>query len=205
MLLYSMTLGSYALAGFFFFSSTQTLSQNIISGELDKFMVKPINPLWHLIAFYFNPGYLSHLSLSIILMTFCFIRLEIQFTVFKILFLVIVMISSAAIHGAGMLISSAPIFWTKRNAFGHWFYWMSKQFIEYPVTIYGKAVQVILTFLMPWAFISFYPAQYFLSKDDFGLFSPVLQYCSPLVAVILMGTGLLLWHKGLNVYESTGT
>lgn len=49
--------------------------------------------------------------------------------------------------------------------------------------LYDRWIQVMLTYVVPIAFINFYPAQYFLKKDDFLGFNPILVYLSPIVRI----------------------
>ncbi len=38
------------------------------------------------------------------------------------------------------------------------------EFAKYPITIYGKFIQAIITWLLPFAFTSFFPAAYLLGE-----------------------------------------
>ncbi|RJE86181.1 hypothetical protein D3P07_19060 [Paenibacillus sp. 1011MAR3C5] len=80
-----------------------------------------------------------------------------------------------------------------------------KDFIRYPVSIYPASIQIVLTLVVPYAFINFYPAQYFLNKQDFLLFHPVFQYLTLAVGAVLFTGAILLWRWGINHYHSTGS
>ncbi len=62
-----------------------------------------------------------------------------------------------------------------------------------------------LTFVIPVAFVNWYPALFILGRrDPFGLPSWV-QFASPLAAVITLAAALLVWRTGVRHYSSTGS
>ena len=83
--------------------------------------------------------------------------------------------------------------------------WNFRNFINYPISIYGKFIQVLLTFVIPFAFINFYPVKYFLDKKGDTLFHPILQYGTPIVGIVLFLLAYKFWTMGVNRYESTGS
>ena len=70
-----------------------------------------------------------------------------------------------------------------------------------PVSIYSRAVRGAVTYVIPFALTSYYPASYLLRHTR-----PVFSILAPIVAaVILMSIALFVWHKGLDAYESAGS
>ena len=80
-----------------------------------------------------------------------------------------------------------------------------KGFTNYPITIYPKAIQILLTFILPFAFINFYPASLLLGKAVPEGFPAVLPYLTPVVGIICFTLSVLLWNWGLKHYKSTGS
>jgi ABC-2 type transport system permease protein len=183
----------------------EMLSPMIQSGGFDEVLTKPLNPLLYMSCSTFCYGYFSHVTLSVVIIVICFIKLGIVVTPVKILFLVLTALSGALIQGAAFLFTSVPSFWLTRNNGLRNIMWISKYYVEYPLSIYNKAVQVILTLIIPYAFVNFYPAQYFLGKHDFLMFHPVFQYLSPVVGIILFAGACRFWNIGLRHYKSTGS
>ncbi len=206
MFLYALNLFSYALAGVFMFYPCATLTTMVRSGEFDAALTKPLNSFPHMVFKYFAFGYLSHLSVSGTVLALCIIKLGIALTPVKILFLVVTLAGGALIQGAALIFTSVPSFWLIRNT-GLMNMLMGdlKGFIRYPISIYNKALQVFLTLVVPYAFINFYPAQYFLNKNDFLMFHPVFQFLTPLVGILLFLAAHKFWNIGVNHYQSTGS
>lgn len=76
-----------------------------------------------------------------------------------------------------------------------------REFAKYPITIYSPALQVFLSWILPLAFTSFYPATLFLDRQDYILYA----YLTPIIALLTWGMGTLVWNLGLRRYESSGS
>lgn len=206
MFLYALNLASYALAGFFFFSPCTRLSELVRTGEFDEVLTKPMNSFLYLIFKEFNYGYINHITLSAIVMVLCISKLGMAVTPVKLLFLLLTMFSGGLIFASIFLLTAVPAFWmVNNNGLMSIFLFNMRDFTYYPISIYGKFLQVFLTFIMPYAFINFYPAQFFLGKSDFLMFHPVFQFLSPAVGVIFFFIAYLFWNFGISRYESTGS
>lgn len=206
MFLYALNLFSYGLAGAFLYYPCAALSMLIQSGEFDATLTKPLNSLPHMVFKYFSIGYYSYFSVAGTVLFICIIKLEIVITPLTILFLIMTLAGGALIQGAALIFTSVPSFWLIRNTGlqGILMYDL-KGFIRYPISIYSKALQVFLTLIVPYAFINFYPAQYFLKKNDFLMFHPVFQFLTPLVGIVLFLAAHKFWNIGVNHYQSTGS
>jgi ABC-2 type transport system permease protein len=76
---------------------------------------------------------------------------------------------------------------------------------QYPLTIYPTEVVKALTFLVPVAFVNWYPALFILDvPDPFGL-PDWLRFASPVAALVLCTLAALAWRTGVRHYRSTGS
>ena len=80
-------------------------------------------------------------------------------------------------------------------------FYMFSDFAKYPAAIYNRLVQNIITYIIPFALTSYYPALFILRGENplFNLGMPVLA------SAVLMGIGIAVWHRGLRAYESAGS
>lgn len=204
--LYSMQLITYAVAGTFLFNSCISLSWRVQSGAFDDSLVVPMNPLLYEIMSNYNTDYIRHIFLAVVVFIISLIRLDIKLNLIKVILLLIFLLGGTLIQAGAMLIFSSPNFSIIRGEkLLDLFFYETIVFIRYPITIYPIVLQGILTFLLPYSFINFYPAQYFLDKNDFSIFHPVLQYMTPVVGCIIFSIGVFLWNNGLKKYQSTGS
>jgi ABC-2 type transport system permease protein len=78
---------------------------------------------------------------------------------------------------------------------------MVNDFVKYPIDIYNNVVRSILTYIIPFAFTSYFPAVYILTGEN-----PLFNIGMTLVvAVIVMTIGIIIWNKGISAYESAGS
>ena len=84
------------------------------------------------------------------------------------------------------------------------FYWNMRKFAIYPLSIYNKFIQAILIFVVPFAFVNYFPAQFFLRKADMAAYPEWLMYISPVVGIALYLFAYSFWRFSLRFYKSTG-
>ena len=73
---------------------------------------------------------------------------------------------------------------------------------RYPLSIYGPNLKGLLTFVLPYAFVAYYPALFLLGKEEAGSEWGLL---SPLVAAALMVGSYQFWRLGIRSYRGTGS
>lgn len=206
MLLYALNLISYSLAGFFLNYPCTRLADRIRTGQFDEVLTKPVHPFLYLVCRDFNPGYISHISLSIVVIVLCVAKLGIEVTVVNVLVLVIIIAGATLIQGALFIFTAIPAFWfTQTNSLMNLIVFELKLFIRYPISIYDKGIQIFLTVMIPYAFINFFPAQILLNKQDFLMFPAQIQYLSPLVGILLFALAYQLWNVSIRKYASSGS
>ncbi|NJD01291.1 MAG: hypothetical protein FIA99_01535 [Ruminiclostridium sp.] len=185
--------------------SVHNISTLIKEGTFDEVLTKPLNPFLYLSSRHFSTGYFGTMSISLLIMFFCFARIGIALSPIKIFFLLFVVISGGLITSSMMILASIPTFWIIENRFIKNFIFGINDFANYPITIFNKKIQIMVTLLVPFAFINFYPAQYFLGKNDFSIFHPIFQFLSPVVGIIMFFLAYKLWMFRISRYKSTGS
>lgn len=172
----------------------------IRSGGFERFLVRPIDPLFHLLADRFCQDGVGNFLVGVALVIKSSIDLGIDWTPSKFLVLIVGVLSGGAIFIALNLITCVAAFWIVDSVPVTRLVFDNHLFAQYPLTIYPKAISILLTWIVPYGFASFYPASYLLDRD-FGS----LVWYGPIVAAILMFIGYRLWLFGLKHYSGTGT
>ena len=204
-LLLAFTRLSYGIANFFGRFSFRSLSWDIRQGDFDDVLIRPLSPAVYYVLkrleFYdlyfivFNAGVLA----------FLLIWMHIAFTPVTMLWLLLAIAGSSLIQLSLIMLANSTAFWfISSGAFEYFVVNQSSAFVNYPLSIYPRVLQVFLTFVLPWAFVGFFPVQYFLGKDDL-LFHPMFQFLTPAVGAFLFGLALITWRLGIRRYQSTGT
>jgi len=204
LLLFSFNMITYAIAGCFFYDFFVQLPKRIRTGELDEVLIKPLNPTTYLICRGVSAGYLGNVTVGLIAFFISVANLHIIFSLKDILMLILLIFGSSLIQCSVFSFSYTPSFWLisnngVRNIIGD-----LKSFSDYPIAIYNKVIQFLLTFMFPFGFISFYPSQYFLNKSDGAFFNTSFPILTILVGLTLAFAGYKFWIFGLSHYQSTG-
>lgn len=75
-----------------------------------------------------------------------------------------------------------------------------KEFGKYPIVIYGRKLQIFLTYVVPFGFAGYYPAAFLL-----GMEKNLIYWFGPVAAAALAVTAAgLSWKFALGRYQSAG-
>lgn len=204
MILYSFSLFAYGIAGTFVFNIMNNLPGQIRTGSFDDVLVKPVKVLPYLVSSSFICNYIAHMTLSAIIMGVCFHALEIPVTFILVLKIAWILFWGSLIYAGFFLCVSASAFWaTKIDALFQIMYFF-REISYYPISIFPKAIQVIVTVLVPYGFINFYPVKELLGIENEAMFSHMAKWC-PFVAIVFLLLSCLFFVKSSKYYKSSGS
>ena len=75
-----------------------------------------------------------------------------------------------------------------------------KELGRYPLSIYGKEILAIFTFVLPFACAQYYPFLYLSGRSD-----SLLYALAPLACFLFLIPCYVFWRIGLRHYRSTGS
>ncbi len=199
LLLYGVTRIPIGIAGYCFDGLYSIGPKYIRNGDFDKILLRPVHPLISIIGA--SRQFVSIADLFIGLgITICMlVKLSIPITIGLIIKIIFFSIIGACIVGAINTILSISSFWTYRSNEVIWSFYRMYTFTEYPITIYNKFIRILITVILPFAFVAYYPVMSYLG------FNKYMIYLSPVVAIVLWIIAIKLWNLALNKYRSTGT
>ena len=172
----------------------------IRSGGFDRFLVRPINPLFHLLADRFCHDGLGDLLVGAVLVIISSANLRIVWTPLSLLYLIVAVLSGGVIFIALNLITATSAFWIMQSIPVTQIIFNTNDFARFPLTIYPRAIGLVLTWLIPYGFASFYPASQILGRD-----AGLLPWLGPVVAIVLAVVSYRIWLFGLRHYGGTGS
>ncbi|MEO1365767.1 MAG: ABC-2 family transporter protein [Acidobacteriota bacterium] len=206
MFLFGLNLLSYGLAGVVFFGPMLDLERLVRTGELDSLLIAPLDTLFHLVGRYFSSVFFGHILLGSTILGLAIFHLDLRVGPGSVLFFAAVVLGAALLQGAVMLAAGSVSFWlVKSRALVNTVVHGVRSFIVYPISIYDNWVQVVLTLVLPFAFVSFFPAEHFLDKPGSSIFPAVFQWGTPLVGAVFFLLAYRLWCLGVDGYQSTGS
>ena len=171
------------------------------NGDFDKYLVRPVNTLFYVMTEKFQIDALGELSMGIVLVAGVLPHLSIEIDILKILLFFLVIPFSSLIYTGIKILTASISFWIKQSGNITYSLYMVSDFSRYPVTIYNNFVKGMLTYIIPFSFVAFYPVKYFLTGENIIL-NIGLTFLIPIFLMIL---SVLIWNKGVKNYESAGS
>ena len=203
-LLYGMSLLTYSIAGTMMWYSVYHLGEIITMGQLDVMLVRPEGIIRQMIFQRFGDTFLGQIAVTIIFVISAFLSQSIALSIGKIIYMFLCVISGVLIQMGSMIMFGAVSFWTMRSdqLIGMLYYDL-RDMTKFPLSIYPAKLKLILTFVLPWAFINYYPVLVFLDKST-SVMDTMLGYLAPCVGIIWFALGNFVFRCGLKKYSGAG-
>lgn len=171
-------------------------------GKLDHMFLRPLPVLFQVIASEIQLEALGELIVATALIYICGSNLEITGGSEAILIVILGILCAAVIISSFKVLVASLAFKFKRSGPLLQFIYNFSGYTKYPMKIYPKIIQVILTFIIPLGLCLFFPFE--------NLFAPVHNPLLLSVAmigftVIFASICIFVWNKLVKKYESTGT
>ena len=172
----------------------------IVKGEFDRYLLRPINPLFHLLSEIFQPDAIGELLVGIILLVISITNLGITITLLDSIIFILLILCGTIIYTSVKLFFSSLAFLLIFTQSILFMAYSINDFAKYPITIYSKPVRIILTFIIPFGFTAFFPASFFINKTN----AMISLGCTFLAAIISFSIAYYTWNRGIQAYESAG-
>ena len=173
----------------------------IIQGDFDRLLLRPRNIILQILCSNSDFVKTSRLIQSLIVMTIALIHLNIDWNILKIITLILMLISACIIFFGIFLAAAAYCFFTVqglevRNVFTDG----GKHMAQYPIGIFKKGFLYFFTFIIPYAFVNYYPLLYFIGKKD-----NIIYAFSPMLVILYLMPCIIIFNFGMKRYTSVGS
>ena len=184
--------------------SVERIGAHVRMGSLDTMMVRPVPLLVQVCADQFQLRRVSRIVQALVV--FAWACWFVDWTPARVLVAGEMVVSGSVIFFCLSVAFSCVQFWTSdASEFANAFTYGGNTVTQYPLTVFPRELVKGLTFVLPLAFVNWYPCLYILGRPDpFGLPS-WLQLASPVPAVALGLLTALVWRAGVRHYTSTGS
>lgn len=184
--------------------SVERIGAKVRMGTLDAMMVRPVPLLVQVCADDFQLRRLARITQATVV--FGWAATYVEWTPLRALVAVAMIGSGGVIFFCLFVTFSCVQFWTSdASEFANGFTYGGNTLTQYPLTVFPREIVKTLTFVLPLAFVNWYPCLYLLGRDDpFGL-PGWLQFASPLAAAVLVGVTAVTWRAGVRHYTSSGS
>lgn len=199
--IYGFFLLPYACFNAFFSGFFEVPEKYILKGELDRILTRPVDSLLQVIMEQIELESLSGLLTGILILLYSYRLLDFNLFWWDIPILFVMVISATLIYGGIYIALASLAFWFEgKVALMPTIYNLSV-YGRYPTTIYKGIVRFALTWVLPFAFVGFYPAALIMKRQEFYS----MAYLTPLMGTLVFVFGASLWYKGIRRYCGTGS
>ncbi len=175
-------------------------------GQFDRFLVRPLDTLFQVLTV---PQQLlpDGLVLALITLAIAIPFVGLQVTALLLLFIALVVAGGALIDLGISLAVATLSFWFVRVDTLRWAVMSLEQdFTRYPISIYARGVRIVLAFVLPFAFMNYFPATFLLQKQESGLgLNPEVGLLTPAIGLAWSAISYAFWRGGLRHYQGTGS
>lgn len=173
----------------------------IINGEFDRLLLRPRNIILQVLCSESDFVKTSRMIQALIVMIVALCNLNIEWNIIRVITLFLMLCSACVIFFGIFLSAAAYCFFTVqslevRNVFTDG----GKHMAQYPIGIFQKGFVYFFTFIIPYAFVNYYPLLYFIGKKE-----SLLYAFSPLLVIFYLIPSVFIFYWGMKRYTSVGS
>jgi ABC-2 type transport system permease protein len=203
LLIYGLAATAFGLADLFV-GQVEALPDYIRTGEFDVMLLRPLGALPQLLSADVQLRRVGRVASGLIVLAFALRGVE--WTPLRVAVAVVAPVSGAVLFGAIWIAANCVSFWlVDGREVANSVTYGSDFATSYPITVYGPWLRRIMCFLVPGAFVAYFPALALTGRPDPLGLPDALRYCSPLVAAAMVGIAALIWRTGVRRYQGTGS
>jgi len=184
-----------------FFNLWNFSDRYIVKGEMDRILTRPAYNLWQIMLENIDPSSIFSSIAGLAIMFYSGSQLGLELHWYDPAVFVALVAGAVMVYVGVYTAFTATAFFSDAPTGILPMLYNIQSYGRYPVTIYNKLLRGLLTWVLPYAFVGFYPAAYFLDPDNwlgYALFTPV-------VGVVFLSIGLVIWSVGVSKYRGAGS
>lgn len=175
-------------------------------GGFDRFILRPRGLLFQII--FSNADWfaaMGHGGLGLVLFLVAAGKVGIVWNAVTVVYYVFAILGGVLIQGAMFLfLATLNIYLLETNSLKELFYFNARKFAGYPISIFHKAIQIGMIYVVPFAFVNYFPAQFLLRKEDMAQFPEIFMYLTPVVGLVMWLAAYGFWRYSIKYYKSSG-
>lgn len=190
-LLWGLTAASFGLSRVLF-TRAFSLSELIISGKLDSYLVQPKNVLLSVMTSATNVSAIGDFLYGLILLLACGFRVSRLF-----LFLLFTLTGTVIVTAFALILGNLSFWLVRSEMLGNQMVSGMISFMTYPDGIFQGISRFLLYFVIPVGMAVYHPV-HIMTEFDVRMFFEVIGY-----AGLLMTAAVIIFYRGLRRYSSS--
>lgn len=183
------------------FDNLWSLRMHTNQGTFIKHYFRPVPTLFSYVAEMVDLKGFGMLAFGIGALIWSSMELGLVWTPLRVALLPVLLTGGALIFVSLMLLAASATFWVKDSFAILAFVGGFRDHARYPLGIYNSVFQFLFTFVVPIAYIAWYPAQFYLSDQV----PDWTAWASPVFAGALFALGVAGWNRGTRHWGGTGS
>lgn len=176
------------------------------TGAFDRLLLRPRPLALQLMGHDVRISRLGRLLQGLGVIVFATVHTGIVWTPASLLLLVFAVAGGVALFLGILVLQGTLSFWTVESLeVANVFTYGGVEAGRYPMALYARWFRLMLTFVVPLACVTYYPALAILGRAD-PLGSPAWSgWASPLAGFVFLGVSFAVWRVGVRHYASSGS
>lgn len=183
------------------FDNNWSLRYYVYSGDFIKYCFRPINLFFYYMSEVFDIKGIGQFLFGLGTLIYAWNTLGLGMSAVIFIKLIIGLVTASLFMIALMNAAAATCFWIVNSGYVMMTAFRFKDYAVYPVTIFNPIFKFLFTFVIPIAFIAYYPSLLFLRPNEV----PLLTWLSPFIGIAFFLVSYLIWMKGAKSYSGTGS
>jgi ABC-2 type transport system permease protein len=188
-----------------FVGRIERLGEWIRTGQFDVVLARPLGTLGQALTSDADVRKVGAFAQGATVFGLALANTHVAWTPAKLLVLVLMLLSGFVIFCSVWIGTNAAAFWLVNvreasNAFTY-----GGNFVtQYPLDIFATWFRRLFAFVIPIAFVNFFPSLFILDKPS-DPWPAAFRFASPFVAVGTVAVAAIVWRAGIRRYTSTGS
>jgi ABC-2 type transport system permease protein len=182
------------------------LSQHVRSGSFNTFLLRPAPLRLQIFGSDFALRRVTRVFLAAGILAYGLSASGVVWSPEAALLLTGSVLGMIAFFGGLFVIGGTLTFWTVESVEAmNVLTYGGRTLISYPMDIYGQFLRKTFTYLLPAAFLSYFPVLHILGRPLPDGLPLLAAYLSPLVGPLMLAAAFAFWRVGVRHYGGTGT
>lgn len=175
--------------------------QYILGGELDRVLLRPLDPYLQILLDHVHLQDLPVIGLGLGVLALGMSGMDATFTWAHLAMLPLHVAAGACVIGGCLTAVTALGFWMHHQGSAIGLAYQLTVYGRYPLEFLPRPLALLVTTALPFAFAGFIPATWYMDRPDWH----ALALLQPLLGALCLAAGYGFWMFSLRRYASTGT
>ncbi len=198
-----LILGTYFIVDSLFSSvllpNLNELSDRIRTGEMDFFILKPVDTQFLVFTYRVDLGLVFAFSIGVFFILYSLAHLHLAINLLAVALYILLVANGAIVFASIIFILSSFVFQTIKIDYVQNIFLTFAQFARKPFDIYPSVLRYFMMFVIPLGFIAYVPAGFLLGKIKY------LWSLSFVITPLLFSISRVIWKQMIKSYGSASS